>query len=335
MPICYLPGGEILLKVAITGANGFVGSRLTRFLMNHGHDVTALVRASADVSLLPVKSKIVSIDYNQADEILRIFEGFEIIIHCAAIVRSLNWDDMHSQNTLLTQRIVEAVNNCSSISQIVFLSSQAAAGMGERNKPRIETDPPKPITWYGKSKLMAEDSIRSHCHKDWTIIRPCSVYGPGDKDFLHTFRLMKNHLSFSLGWMEKHMSLIYVDELCSMINLSLGNEAAFKQTFFASDGGEYTHKDFMEAMQTAVQTVSLHISLPDFALFPIAALGEIRSRINHKAEVVSLQKFKELKGRYWIVNIDKSRKLLGYHPKPNLSKNLHSTWVWYKEQGWL
>jgi nucleoside-diphosphate-sugar epimerase len=323
------------MKIAITGANGFVGSNLTRHLMKKGHEVTALVRKTSNVSLLPVKSAIVEIDYNDADSLRKAFAGNDIIIHSAALTRADNWEEMKAINVGLTEKVADAVNSTDSVKQLIFLSSQAAAGMGSKGKPKTEEDIPQPLTWYGKSKLMAEEIIRNRLEKSWTIVRPVSVYGPGDKDFLQTFKLMKNHLSISLGLRDKYIALIYIEELNQFIDKCLDNEKAFGQVFFASDGQVYTHKMFSDAMQSAVHTFSLHLTIPDPLVFYAAAIGELRNKIQPKSSVVNLQKFKELQGRYWTVSIEKARRLLDYHPKPNLSNNLHKTWLWYKEQGWL
>lgn len=323
------------MKIAVTGANGFVGSNLTRYLMKQGHNVTALVRNTANVSLLPVKANIREIDYTSATSIKETFNGQEIIIHNAALTRAESWEEMKTGNVDLTQRLVEAVNQTDSVKQFIFMSSQAAAGMGVKDRPKTEEDKPQPLTWYGKSKLMAEEIIQSQCNKDWTIVRPVSVYGPGDKDFLQTFKLMKNHLSVSLGIKDKFISLIYIDELCLFISKCLGNPKAAGQVFFASDGATYTHKMFSDAMQNAVHTYSFHFNLPDGFVLAGAAMGELWNRFHPKASVLNLQKFRELSGRYWTVSIDKAGKLLGYKPKPNLTHHLHTTWIWYKEQGWL
>lgn len=323
------------MKIAITGANGFVGSSLTRYLMKRNFEVTALVRKTANVSLLPVKARVVEIDYSSQESIQSGLAGQEIVIHCAALTRAASWEEMKEINVGLTEKVAAAVNKSDSVRQLIFLSSQAAAGMGTFNKPKTEEDVPQPVTWYGKSKLMAEDFIRNAIRKDWTIVRPVSVYGPGDKDFLQTFKLMKNHLSVSLGIKDKYISIIYIDELCQFISKCIANKAAFGQVFFASDGQTYTHKMFADAMQNAVHTFSLHIAVPDALAFTVSAFGELRNRFQPKSSLVNLQKFKELQGRFWTVSIDKARRLLGYDPKPNLIHHLHTTWIWYKEQGWL
>jgi nucleoside-diphosphate-sugar epimerase len=323
------------MQIAVTGANGFIGSNLTRCLMKQGHNVTALVRKTGNVALLPIKAKTFEIDYSSPESVQAAFAGQDIIIHTAALTRADNWEEMTSVNVTLVEKLVEAVNGSDTIRQFIFLSSQAAAGMGTKDKPKTEVDIPQPLTWYGKSKLMAEEIIRNRLQKEWTIIRPVSVYGPGDKDFLETFRLLKNHISVSLGILDKYISLIYIDELCLFISKCLENKNAYHQVFFASDGQTYTHKQFSDALQNAMPTFSLHLTIPDALGLYVAALGELRNKIKPKSSVVNLQKFKEMSGRYWTVSIDKARNLLDFHPTPNLSHNLHKTWLWYKEQGWL
>ncbi len=324
-----------IMKIAITGANGFVGSNLTRFLMKQGHEVTALVRKTANVKLLPVRSRIAELDYNEPTSLQAAFDGPEIVIHCAALTRADNWQEMKEANVSITEKVVAAVNESETVRQFIFLSSQAAAGMSEKNRPKTEEDLPAPVTWYGKSKLLAEEVVRNRLSQGWTIIRPVSVYGPGDSDFLETFRLLKNHLSVSLGLRDKYINLIYIDELTHFIGLCLDNPAALHQVFFASDGQTYTHRQFAEALQSAVHTFSFHVAVPDALVFYAAAIGELRNNFLPKSSILNLQKFKDLTGRYWTVSIEKAQRLLDYQPQPNLIQNLHKTWLWYKEQGWL
>jgi len=264
-----------------------------------------------------------------------VLDGQDIVIHSSALTRASSWEEMKEANVTLTEKLVDAVNSISSIKHFIFLSSQAASGMGSKDKPRTEEDLPAPVTWYGKSKLMAEEVVKNRLQKEWTVVRSVSVYGPGDKDFLETFKLMKNHISVSLGIMDKYISLIYVDELCLFIKKCIDNSAAYHQVFFASDGMTYTHKMFSNAMQNAVHTFSLHITIPDALVLYAAAWGELKNMVMPRSSIINLQKFKELKGRYWTVNIDKAKRLLDFNPMPNLSNNLHRTWLWYKEQGWL
>ncbi len=93
------------VKIAITGANGFIGSRLTLYLMKNGYEVTAIIRSTAKVHLLPVKSRFREIDYGNPDSIQEALHNHDIIIHSAALTKARNWNEMLSVNLGLTERL--------------------------------------------------------------------------------------------------------------------------------------------------------------------------------------------------------------------------------------
>ncbi|OQX70987.1 MAG: hypothetical protein B6D62_03010, partial [Candidatus Cloacimonas sp. 4484_275] len=118
-----------------------------------------------------------------------------------------------------------------------------------------------------KTKAMVQNKTKAK----WTIIRPSSVYGPGDKDFLQYFRLTKKHLSPLVGFKKKYLSLIYVDELTEFIAKTIGNEKAFNEIFFASDGQIYCWEDFATDLSRAIGTFAITFRIPEFLIKPFAA----------------------------------------------------------------
>ena len=81
----------------------------------------------------------------------------------------------------------------------VLISSLAAHGPAGLDQPAVETDPCRPITAYGRSKLAAEKLVWS---RDWpfrtAILRPPALYGPRDREFLPLFKLALR------GWTGRH-----------------------------------------------------------------------------------------------------------------------------------
>ena len=79
------------------------------------------------------------------------------------------------------------------------------------------TDIQNPLTTYGKSKLLAERYIEEHYHNPFVIIKPTSVYGPRDKDFLIVMKLISKGFEGYIGTEPQKLSFIYVDDLVNAI----------------------------------------------------------------------------------------------------------------------
>src|SRR5439155_1254769 len=70
-------------------------------------------------------------------------------------------------------------------------SSLAAAGPAPIASPRTEDDPAAPINAYGRTKLEGERAVRGMDGLSWVILRPGTVYGPGDRAVLPLFQSAK------------------------------------------------------------------------------------------------------------------------------------------------
>ena len=145
------------MKILITGANGFVGSNLINSLKSD-YDIFALVRNNSDINLISDEINIIRTDYSEKD-LKKIFSKVDIIIHLAGVTKGRNWEIFHKINMDLTNKISRIANESKNIKQLIFISSQAAAGMSKNEIPKNEHDNNLPVTFYGKSKLLAEQII--------------------------------------------------------------------------------------------------------------------------------------------------------------------------------
>lgn len=323
-------------KIVITGANGFVGSALAIKLLKSGYEVTCLVRTGSNVDLIDNKLNICYIDYNHLEEVKPLLKNQDILIHVAALTRAQRWESLQKVNIDLTETLLNICNN-SSIKQFIFLSSQAVAGPAlNEHSGKKEEDSPNPVTMYGKSKLLAENIIRRNAKMPWTIIRPVSVYGAGDKDFLKLFKMVKNHFVFLNSFRMKYYNLIHIDELTELIERTMDNKDAFNDTFFAANlliiKNCVLHKLIGEAMNSKTIT----IRIPEFLLFPIASFLEFISLIFKRIfPVINRDKVKEFKEDYWIVDTSKSKNKLNIEFKDEYLGNFKKTYQWYRDKGWL
>jgi len=323
-------------KIVITGANGFVGSALTKKLLLNGNEVTCLVRAGSDIDLMENKNDIRYIDYNNPDEIIEAVRDKDILIHSAAITRARKWETFQQINIDLTETLIRLCNK-SSIKQFIFISSQAVAGPAfNESSSKKEEDSPNPVTMYGKSKLIAENIIRKNAKMPWTIIRPVSVYGAGDKDFLKLFKLVINHFVLLNSFRTKYYNLIHIDELTDLIVRTINNEKAYNEIFFAANPRILKNNELHKLISKALNSKTLTIRIPEFLLYPIASLLEFFSKLfKCKFPILNRDKVKEFKEDYWIVDTSKSKKKLQINFKNEYLINFKKTYQWYKDKGWL
>jgi nucleoside-diphosphate-sugar epimerase len=321
-------------KIAITGANGFIGANLSNFLFDIGLDVTCIVRKNADLSLLKRQHNIVYIDYTDIAELENVLSDFKVIIHLAALTRANNFDDLYVVNVKLTEQIVRIVNKSDICNQLIFISSQAATGPSQGANPKTETDASRPINWYGETKLLAEDRVHS-CTKSWTIIRPCSVYGEGDRDFLSYFQMIRRHISPVPGIQRKYISLIYVQDLVKIIYRCIGNYSVYFQVLHASDGKNYTIREFVSTLKKAMNTKAINIPVPNALLMLSANITEFWKRNPNKIPLWNKQKALELTQDSWLIDSSKTFRLLQMENMTSLYANLLGTYIWYIENRYL
>ncbi|MDR2708587.1 MAG: NAD(P)-dependent oxidoreductase, partial [Elusimicrobiota bacterium] len=188
------------MNVLITGANGFIGSSLTEFLLSKDCNVRCLLRPSSRLNWLEsIKSDKLSFFRAQGDDVpslVKALENIDIVICCAGALRANSPQQYYDVNVGNTKKMCEAVLKAGGVKRFIFISSQAAAGPAGGLIPKTLADKANPISDYGKSKLLAEQAVKEMLDKkvDWTILRPSSVYGPRDKDIFIFFNLVSKHL---------------------------------------------------------------------------------------------------------------------------------------------
>ncbi len=323
------------MKIAVTGANGFIGSNLTAYLASEGQQVRAIIRPGADSSLLSSSIQICSVDYHIPDTLSQALAGCDVLIHNAGMTRSRAHLEMIEANVGLTRAMVAAANATAGLKRFVLMSSQAASRPSETGEPVSEDDPEAPLTWYGKSKLLAERVVQRDCTAPWTIIRPVSVYGGGDRDFLQMFKAARLGIALRIGKRQRMINMIHISELIDFIYTAITSREAENQVFFASDGGSYTQSEVSCTISGLTGRSSRQITIPDPLARLAFSMGEMFVPASGKAGVLNRQKMLEIMAPNWTCSIAKAKALLGWEPTPRLRENLMETYTWYREHGWL
>ena len=225
-------GAPGLQRIAVTGANGFVGRALCAALGARGVEVTALVRDAADI---PGAARVCAVgDFTAVSDWTPWLARIEAVAHLAALThdgtRGADGARFHAVNVELSRGLAEAARACG-ILRFVYLSSIKVNGESStRAQGRVHafsgSDTPAPEDDYGRSKLAAEQLLAQVCGKEvgaLTILRPPLVYGPGQKGKLpRLMTLVARELPLPFGALTNRRSLIYVENLVAAMVCALG-----------------------------------------------------------------------------------------------------------------
>jgi len=171
--------------IGVFGANGFMGKHLTRHLVGHGMDVTAVARdfdATARVS----GARLFRGDLRDASAMGVALSGIE------TVVQLMGTSTPAQGNARTTKHIhddviphVDFLNQCveAGVKRVVFASSGGTVyGPTSGVRPTSESDTTDPISSHGVTKLTVEHFIKLHGHLDgleYVILRIGNPYGPG------------------------------------------------------------------------------------------------------------------------------------------------------------
>lgn len=324
-------------SILITGANGFVGSRLCRTLLDKGFEVIAGVRKTADLSLL----EGLDIDFRYGDvcqpETLEVMvSGVDYIVHNAGVVKARKTETFFEVNEGGTKNLFEAVAaHNPAVKKVVYISSLAAAGASLDNIPRDEDDPPEPITTYGKSKLAGEKVALSFSDRFKVVaIRPPGVYGPGDKENFAFFVALSLRVKPYLGKTGRKLQLVHVDDLCRGIALSITASTPSKAVYFIAENRSYTMKELIKILRQTVGRAAIPLYVPSAPFKVIAAVSSRILKMLNIAPMLTKEKAEELLAS-WEVSTERARKELGYESSINFEDGARQTFEWYKKEGWL
>jgi nucleoside-diphosphate-sugar epimerase len=328
-----------LMRVAVTGGTGFVGSHVVELLLSHGHEVNCLVLPSEGALWLegtPVRFFEGSV--TDRSSLPPFLEGCDAIVNIAGLTRARNEELFLSVNRDGAVNLVEAALALPrGPRQIVSMSSEAAMGPAPEGKKSVETDPMCPLTPYGRSKMALEAALKPYNDDGpmrCTFMRAPGVYGPRDHDFLQYFKLVKRGLRVIVGD-RNVMSLVYVKTLATAIESCLGNPVAYGQAFFVADEGEYDWDDFSSMVEKALGKKTLRIQVPEWFVAVAAFCAEIAKPFCQRPPLLDRNKLLEVRQHRWVLSTAKAQSLIGFKPVASTIDAIAETARWYLDHGWI
>ncbi len=327
------------MRVLVTGATGFIGSHLVPALLARGWSVCCLARTtSRKPTEFEQHVQWVIGDLLDRESLIKATKGVDAVIHLAGVIKARNPETFTKVNVSGTRNLLEAlISSESSSPTYVFISSQAAQGPSPSRLPLPENAPARPISRYGWSKLQAEEVVLKYKDQlQWVILRPCTVYGPGDRESLAFFKMANYHVNPIIGWHSVYINLVYVTDLVNVIIRVLEKDISQGEIFNVTDGRDaYLLRDVISAAAQSLGTWTIPIFLPRWLLRTAAVVNDLVGMITKRPSMLNSDKYHEMTAQYWSSSAEKLHLNLNYDPEYDICKGFQITADWYQEHGWL
>jgi nucleoside-diphosphate-sugar epimerase len=318
--------------VLVTGGTGFIGGHVCQSFLDRGEQVVALSRNGDGHTAEGIRLARVS-DLLDRNGLRSALDGIQTVVHLAGRVHAKREgkDNPESEcrrvnvdgtNALLDEAIAAGVR------RFVFISSVKAVA-NESDVALDETTPPMPTDAYGTSKLEAERlvrvvSVRENLHAP--ILRLPVVYGPGMKsNMLRLFQAVSRGVPLPLAGIHNRRSFAYVGNVTEAIQSILSAPGAARETFFVSDGTDFSTPELTRNIAAAVGRRSRLFTVPVPVLRALGGTGYLLSRITPFH--FTLDSLSALVGSLF-VDTSKIQQMTGYKPAVSVDEGLAQTARW-------
>lgn len=326
-------------RVLVTGATGFTGANLLHKLANWGTDIVAIARPSSNLDQFE-GMPITWFKGNVADEALvdRAMQGVQYVFHMVTPFREAKAPDreFHNVHVLSTQLLARAALKQPNFNRFVHVSTIGIHGH-IADPPADENYRVAPGDIYQETKLAGEIWIREFSQATElpiAIVRPASIYGPGDK------RLFKIYKWIYQGWMpligdgSNLLHFIHVDDLTDFLLIVATNPKALGETFICGSEKAILFRDVVSLISNQYGSQVRYLRVPKSAAFLIGDIFEgIFRPFRIEPPIYRRRLAFYTKDRSF--NTSKMREMLGFSTKHSDEVGLTNLAQWYLEQGWL
>lgn len=298
------------LTVLVTGATGFVGKHLCRYLLAQGWRVRAVGRQASFALQDPALEYYQIGDIDSQTDWKDTLKGVDVVVHLASRVHQMKEKKMQSLeiyqevNVRGTRQLAKAAIQ-HHVKRFIYLSTVKVNGEKTIDMPFRAEEQPRPQDAYSLSKLQAELILQEESRRsgmEWVIIRPTLIYGAQVKgNFRRLINLSKTYLPLPFASIKNKRSLVSIDNLCHFIECCLTHRNAPGEIFLISDDEDVSTPQIIKMLRKAKGRWSGLFYFPVGLLKLIGFFCLCSGQISRLTE--SLQ-----------VNIEKTKRLLQWHP---------------------
>jgi nucleoside-diphosphate-sugar epimerase len=316
------------MRLAVTGAGGFVGGHLVRALRARGDEVLPLVRNVASSS--PSGSRPLR-DVLDAPTAL---DGLDAIVHAAAVRHRHGVGEAayRASNVDLVERLVRVA--AGRVRRFVYVSSVGVYGFPAMI-PIDESFPYAPVTTYSRSKVEAEGLVRrvaTEVGVEHVIVRPTIVYGAGDTNGMldKLARMIRAGTYLVVGDGANTLHHTHIDDLVRGLLLAAEAPSAKDEDFVLAGPETITLQRLSELVAKAVGRplrrphIPLSVARTIATVFDLAALCGVA--FVRREPPISSEKL-DVMCRSIAFSAAKARRTLGFAPLVSYEEGIRRTLV--------
>lgn len=265
------------MRVLITGAGGFIGSRTVKYLLDNTDlcirampGRTGMAPLSKDPKLESSPGRDINEDTMWSDALAEV----DAVLHLAARAHVLDESADRPLDLFRKVNVKGSLNLArqaarAGVKRFVFISSIGVNG-SQSFRPFTADDPPNPDEPYAVSKLEAEQKLHGLSKKtgmEIVVIRPPLVYGPNAPgNFGRLVKLVEKGLPLPLGAVRNKRSLVALDNLADLISVCINHPLAAGETFLVSDGRDLSTPELIRKLASAMGKNARLIPVPPLLL---------------------------------------------------------------------
>ncbi|TAE52310.1 MAG: SDR family NAD(P)-dependent oxidoreductase [Bacteroidetes bacterium] len=314
-----------MMKVLVTGAEGFIGSHLVEHLLASGDEVRAFVLYNSfnsngwiDTFSAEQRAQIEVFpgDIRDAARVREAMEGVEAVYHLAALISipysyaaAASFVEVNVNGTL---NVLQAAQQLA-LRRVLVVSSSEVYGTAQYI-PMDEAHPLQPQSPYSASKIGAESLARAFFysyHLPVTVVRPFNTYGPRQsaRAFIPAVitQLLAEKPALHLGDLSPRRDLTYVKDTVAAMRHILECEATVGEVINIATGADISMSEL------AAHLIAL--------LRPGTEIVQDSSRLRPEASEV----------RRLLGSAQKLRSLTGWQPEYSMDQGLEETITWFKQ----
>ncbi len=316
------------MKLAITGAAGFLGYHLSNGLSSNFGSIRGIDIAPFEENEYPGNMEFRNVDVRDAGMLRDALKDCEMVIHAAAALPLWRKSDIHSTNVNGTLNVLEAAMELG-IERVVFVSSTAVYGV-PRKHPIFEDDALVGVGPYGETKILAEELCLEYRKRGMCIpiIRPKTFIGKGR---LGVFQILYDWVHSGkripiIGDGHNRYQLLDVEDLVTAIHLLLTLPAQSVNSIFNVGAREYltVYEDVHALCECSgrgarVLPVPSAIAKPALSMLWMLRLSPLYKWVYDTADTDSF------------VSIERAERMLEWVPKFSNQDALIRSYRWYIE----